>query len=228
MSEEKINAELEAVEAAVAEEVTEVAEVAAAPKKRAAKKKVEAVEEVVVVAEPAAVKKPQRLAKEQTVEGIKQLINDSQGLILIDYKGITVDEDTKLRRRMREAGVVYKVEKNTLIKRAYGDLGFNDLDPFLEGTTAMAFSNDPVMMAKTISQFMTEFKKLHVKAGMLDNKFMQADQVDKLAKLPSREVLLSQLLGSMQSPMASFAGVCSGMLRQLVTVVDKVREQKEA
>ena len=227
MSEEKINVELEAV----LERMAEATEVVEEPKKKtAAKKKAVAVEEIAaeVVKAPAENKKPQRLAKEQTVEGIKKLINDSQGLILIDYKGINVDEDTKLRRCMREAGVVYRVEKNTLIKRAYRDLGISDLDPFLEGTTAVAFSNDPVVMAKTISQFMTEFKKLHVKAGMLDNKFMQADQVDKLAKLPAREVLLSQLLGAMQSPMASFAGVCSGMLRQLVTVVDKVREQKEA
>ena len=83
-------------------------------------------------------------------------------------------------------------------------------------------------MAKVLSQFMKEFKKLEVKTGLLDGKPLSAKQVDTLAKLPSREVLLSQVLAGLQAPMSQFAGVASAMLRQLVTVVDKVREQKAA
>ena len=173
-------------------------------------------------------KKPQLIEKEQTVNALRELLADSQSTMLVDYRGITVSEDTQLRRRLRAAGVVYKVEKNTLIKRACNDSGINFLDSYLEGTTAIAFSKDPVALAKTLSQFMTEFKKMQVKAGILDNQLLTADQVDALAKLPAREVLLSQLLGAFQAPMSSFAGACSAMLRQLVTVVDKVREQKEA
>ena len=174
------------------------------------------------------IKKPQHIAKEQTVEEIKSLLSESTGALLVDYKGLNVAEDTQLRRRMRQADVVYRVDKNTLIKIACHDNGIDCLDEYLNGTTAVAFAKDPVAMAKTISQFMAEFKKLQVKAGLLDSKFMSAAQLDALAKLPAREVLLSQVLGAMQAPMSSFAGVCAGMLRQLVTVVDRVREQKEA
>lgn len=173
-------------------------------------------------------KKPQRVAKEAAVAELQQLFAESQAVILTDYRGITVAEDTLLRNRMREAGVEYRVTKNTLIKLACHQLDIDSLDEFLNGPTAISFANDPVAVAKLVSDFAKEFKKTSVKAGLLDRKAISAAEVDSLAKLPSREVLLARLLGAMQSPLSGFVGCASGMLRQLVTVTDAVRKQKES
>ena len=174
------------------------------------------------------IKKPQRLAKEAEVARLGELLKNHNAMMLINYKGIGVKDDTELRVRMRSSGVKYLVAKNTLIKRACHDAGIEGMDAFLEGATSVAFARDPVALANVISQFMKEFRKLEVKAGLLEGKPISAKQVEALSKLPSREILLSQVLAGLQAPMSQFAGVASAMLRQLVTVVDKVREQKAA
>ncbi|MCL2817755.1 MAG: 50S ribosomal protein L10 [Clostridiales bacterium] len=173
-------------------------------------------------------KKPQMLEKEAEVARLTEMLGSHEAAMLINYKGISVKDDTELRVRMRSSGVKYLVAKNTLIKRACHDVGINSMDEFLQGTTAVAFARDPVALAKVVSQFMKEFRKLEVKAGLLEGKAISAKHVDALAKLPSKEILLSQVLAGLQTPMSQFAGVASAMLRQLVTVVDKVREQKAA
>lgn len=173
-------------------------------------------------------KKPQVLEKEAEVAQLTEMLNSHQAAMLINYKGISVKEDTELRVRMRSSGVKYLVAKNTLIKIACHNVGIQSMDEFLQGTTAMAFAKDPVALATVISKFMKEFRKLEVKAGLLEGKAISPKQVDALAKLPSKEILLSQVLAGLQTPMSKFAGVASAMLRQLVTVVDKVREQKTA
>ena len=129
---------------------------------------------------------------------------------------------------MREAGINYLVAKNTLIKIACNNYGSNELDSYLNGPTAIAFAEDPVAAAKILSDFVKESKKTQIKAAMLSGKLIDAQGVEDLAKLPSREVLLAQVAGAFAAPMSSFAGVTAGILRQLVTVVDKVREQKSA
>lgn len=172
-------------------------------------------------------KKPQTIAKENKVAELQQLFAESEAVILTDYRGLTVAQDTVLRNRMREAGIEYRVAKNTLIKIACNNLDHQGLDEFLNGPTAVSFAKDPVAAAKILSGFIKETKKTEIKVALLGNKVIDAAGVDTLAKLPAREVLLAQIAGALQSPMAGFAGVCAGMLRQLVTVVDKVREQKE-
>ena len=173
-------------------------------------------------------KKPQVIAKEQKVAELQELFANSQAVFLTDYRGISVAEDVKLRAKMREAGINYLVAKNTLIKIACNNYGSNELDRYLNGPTAIAFAEDPVAAAKILSDFVKESKKTQIKAAMLSGKLIDAQGVEDLAKLPSREVLLAQVAGAFAAPMSSFAGVTAGILRQLVTVVDKVREQKSA
>jgi large subunit ribosomal protein L10 len=171
-------------------------------------------------------KKPQFLEKEAQVESLQQRFAASSAAILTDYRGITVAEDTKLRRSLREAGVDYQVAKNTLIRRACHNLGIDALDPYLEGPTAVAFSPDPVAVAKIFSDFIRDAKKTAIKAALLDGKPINVAAVNALAKLPSREVLLAQILGAMQSPLSGFVGVATGLLRQFVSVLDQVKDLK--
>lgn len=173
-------------------------------------------------------KKPQVIAKEQKVAELQELFANSQAVFLTDYRGISVAEDVKLRAKMREAGINYLVAKNTLIKIACNNYGSNELDSYLNGPTAVAFADDPVAAAKILSDFIKESKKTQIKVAMLSGKIIDAQGVEELAKLPSREVLLAQVAGAFTAPLSSFAGVTAGILRQLVTVVDKVREQKSA
>jgi large subunit ribosomal protein L10 len=173
-------------------------------------------------------KKPQRIVKEGLVAAIKEDVKSSSTMLLLDYKGIGVNDDTKFRRELREAGMKYYVAKNTFIKRAANDEGINALDSFLEGTTSVAFGNDPVALAKIVAEFAKTNKAIKVKAGLLDGALLPAEQLSNLAKLPSREVLLAQVVGGMQAPLTGFAGALQGLLRNLVYVVDQVREQKSA
>ncbi|MDO4581575.1 MAG: 50S ribosomal protein L10 [Bacillota bacterium] len=173
-------------------------------------------------------KKPQVLAKEAEVAELQQLFNENQAVILTDYRGISVAEDVALRAKMRAAGIEYRVAKNTLLKIANNNDGSSLFDDYLKGPTAVAFTNQPVEAAKIISEFIKTTKKTSIKAGLLDGKLINAADVEALAKLPSREVLLGQLAGMLAQPMSSFAGSCTALLRQFATVVDKVREQKEA
>jgi len=172
-------------------------------------------------------KKPQRLQKEAEVAELQKLFNESEAVILTNYRGLNVAQDVQLRTQMRKAGIDYRVAKNTLIKIACNQNGINNLDEYLNNPTAVAFAKDPVEVAKIFSSFIKENKMTEIKAGLLGKTVIKASQVEDLAKLPTREVLLAQVAGAMQAPMASFAGCAAAMLRQLVTVVDKVREQKE-
>lgn len=172
--------------------------------------------------------KPQLLEKQAAVAELKESINNSAAVLLTDYRGITVAEDTKLRAKLRSSGIKYAVAKNTMIKRACQELGIKGLDQHLEGPTAIAFADDPVALAKTFTAFIKEAKKTQIKAGLLGTQAISAGDVDALSKMPPKEVLLAQVLGMIQSPLSGFAGVTAGMLRQLVTVTDQLRQQREA
>lgn len=168
-------------------------------------------------------------AKKQVVEEIKDRLEKIQGAVLTDYRGLNVAEVTELRSKLREAGIEFKVLKNTLTSIAAHQIGLEDLDSYLEGPTAIAFGvDDPVAPAKILSDFAKAHKALEIKAGILENKVIDADGVKALAELPSREVLLAKVLGAMQSPMYGFAGSLQGLLRNLVYVLDAVREKKAA
>jgi len=165
--------------------------------------------------------------KEQMLEMLKEKMGSSQLIVLADYKGVNVDAMTKLRRKMRESGSELKVAKNTITKIAARELSLEGVDPYLEGPIALAFGyEDPVAPAKIMNDFIKEQKKMEIKCGILEGKIVDAAQVKALANLPSREVLLAKVLGGMQAPMYGFAGALQGLLRNLVYVLDAVREKK--
>jgi len=169
--------------------------------------------------------------KLQTVAGIKEKLSTTKGAVLTNYRGLTVAQDTKLRRQLREAGVEYRVFKNTMTRIAAKEAGIEGLDPYLEGPTAIAMSyTDPVAPAKIIADFVKENKlqALEVKAGLVEGKVIDADSVKALASLPAREVLIAQVLAGMQAPIAGFVNVLSGSLRNLVYALEAVRKQKES
>lgn len=167
--------------------------------------------------------------KEPVVREIKEKLEASKGAVLTDYRGLNVSEITELRRKLREAGVEYKVVKNTLTIIAAKELGIEEIDTYLEGPTAIAFGiEDAVAPAKIISDFAKDHKALEMKAGLLEGKVIGIDQIKALANLPSREVLLAQVVGGMQAPLYGMVNVLQGSLRNLVYVLDAVRAKQEA
>lgn len=163
------------------------------------------------------------------LEEIKEKMSSSQVTVLADFTGISVAKVTDLRSRLRKAGSEMKVAKNTIAGIAAKELGVEGLEQYLEGPTVFAFGiDDPVAPAKILSEFAKEVKQgVDIKAGLLEGKVIDADGVKALADLPSREVLLAKVLGGMQAPMYGFAGVLAANLRNLVYVLDQVRQQKE-
>ena len=139
-------------------------------------------------------------AKKELVEEIKNKIQSSISLTFVDYRGLTVEEDTKMRRALREAGVDYKVYKNRLLSKALADLGMTGYDDILQGTTAVAFGmQDEVSGPRIIVETSEQTKKMQVKGGILNGNRVEADMVNQLAKIPSKEVLISKLLYLLQS-----------------------------
>ncbi len=165
--------------------------------------------------------------KKQVVESIKAKITESKSVLLVDYKGLTVAQDTELRTAFRKAGVEYKVLKNTLVRKAFNELGVNDFDSDLNGPTAVAFGSDEITPAKTA---MAEIKKLEdkikVKSAYVDGKRADVAEVKALASMPSKEELVAKMLGSMQAPISNFAGVLSGIMRSVVIALNAVAEKK--
>ena len=160
--------------------------------------------------------------KQQVVAQLAERIQGSVAGIIVDYKGITVEDDTKLRKELRESGVKYTVVKNTLIKRAAEKAGLNGIDDVLNGTSAIATSaEDYVAAASILQKFAEQNDNFKVKTGYLDNEVISLDKIQSLAKLPSREVLLANVLGAFQAPIASFA-------RAIQAVVDKNGEAAPA
>lgn len=169
--------------------------------------------------------------KEQLVLAMKEKLEKTKGAVFTSYRGLTVAQDTALRRKLREAGVEYRVVKNTLTRIAAKQANIEGLDKHLEGTTAIAFSfQDPVAPAKIISNFLKETKTqaLEIKAGLVEGKVIDPSGVKALANLPPKEVLLAQMLAGMQSPMVGLVNVLQGTTRNLVYALDAIRQQKES
>ncbi len=168
--------------------------------------------------------------KKAVVSELKDKLLATKGAVLTNYRGLTVAMDTKMRRKLREAGVEYRVVKNTMTRFAAKDAGIEGLDPYLEGPTAIAFSEtDPVAPAKVLSDFIRENKlqALEIKAGLVEGKVIDVSGVKALATLPSREVLVAKLLGTMQAPIAGFVRVLGGVPSNLVYALEAIRKQKE-
>ena len=146
--------------------------------------------------------------KKPIVEEISENIKDAQSVVLVDYRGLTVEEDTKLRKELRNAGITYKVYKNTMMNFAFKGTDFEQLADQLEGPSAIAISKDDATApARVIANFAKKSPKLEIKAGVVEGVFYDANGMKAIADIPSREVLISRLLGSLQSPVANFARV---------------------
>ena len=146
--------------------------------------------------------------KQPIVQEISEQIKDAQSVVVVDYRGLTVAEDTQLRKQLREAGVAYKVYKNTLVNFAIKGTDFESLSDVLEGPNAFAISTtDATAPARVIAKFAKTAPALEIKAGVVEGTFYDADGMKAIATIPSREELLSKFLGSIQSPIANFVRV---------------------
>ena len=146
--------------------------------------------------------------KQPIVDEISETIKGAQSLVVVDYRGLTVAEDTQLRKKLREAGVSYKVYKNTLVNRAIAGTEFQSLKDVLEGPNAFAVSaDDATAPARVPAEFAKTAPNLEIKAGVVEGTFYDADGMKAISSIPSREVLLSKLLGSLQSPITNLARV---------------------
>ena len=146
--------------------------------------------------------------KQPIVEEISGYIKDAQSVVLVDYRGLTVEQDTRLRKLCRENGVVYKVYKNTMMNFAFKGTDFEALAPYLEGPSAVAISStDATAPARVMGKFAKEAKALEIKGGVVEGVAYDAAGIASIADIPGREELLAKLLGSMQSPIANFARV---------------------
>jgi large subunit ribosomal protein L10 len=155
--------------------------------------------------------------KKQVVEEISEKLRNSVTTIVVDYRGLDVSEVTELRKQLREAGVEFKVYKNTMIRRATAETDLTGIDEYLAGPTAVAFSpEDVIAPAKVLYKFAKDHKDLEIKTGIIEGTVATVDQINALAELPSREGLLSMLLSVLQAP-----------IRNIALAVKAVAEQKE-
>ena len=160
--------------------------------------------------------------KSQVVAEIVEKLQNSSSAIVVDYKGLTVEEVTELRKKMREAGVEYKVYKNTLVRKAAKEVGIEQFnDELLVGTNAIAFGHeDPVAPARIIKEFMDSHPKMELKMGVVEGEFYGKEDIVAFANIPSREVLIAKLLGSLKAPVSNFA--------YLLDAIIKMSEGKES
>ncbi|HIR99073.1 MAG TPA: 50S ribosomal protein L10 [Candidatus Coproplasma avistercoris] len=166
-------------------------------------------------------------AKKAVVEEIVSKIKAAKSVVFVDYNKLTVAEVSELRNKCREAGCEYKVYKNTLVRKAFNDLGFNQFDEALNGPTAVAFSADEVTAAKLMTKAAKDYDgKIVLKCAFSDNAYVDKKGVEALATMPSKEELVAKMLGSMQAPLSNFAGVLGNLVSGIVRVLARVAESK--
>lgn len=162
--------------------------------------------------------------KAQVAEIIEALKGATTG-VLVDYRGLTVEEDTKLRNDLRAAGVKYFVVKNTLLRLAAKETGLDELDSILHGPTALAISEDAVAPAKVMADFAKENEKFEIKSGFMDGKVLSLDEITKLAKTPSKETLIAKMMGSLNSPISGLARLLSTIAEGGVEIQDLIAKK---
>ncbi|MDY6064768.1 MAG: 50S ribosomal protein L10 [Finegoldia sp.] len=159
--------------------------------------------------------------KQAVIDEIKENIEKSEAMVLVDYRGLDVSELTELRNKYREENVVYKVYKNTMMNFAFKDLGYDDFLDLLNGPNAVAFSmDDPMAAARVSKNFASDHENLVIKAGYLGDKFLDVDGVKKIAAIPPKDQLIAKLLGSLRAPLSNFVYVTKA-------IADKKAEEGE-
>ena len=166
--------------------------------------------------------------KQPIVAAIAEDVKDAASVVLVDYRGLTVAQDTELRKQLREAGIIYKVCKNTMMKRAFEGTDFAGLNEYLEGPSAIAISKDDATApARILCKFAKNAKALELKAGVVEGTVYDVAGVQELSKIPSREELLSKFLGSIQSPITNFARVLNQIAEKGGEAVEAPAEAAE-
>lgn len=165
--------------------------------------------------------------KVASVEELKEKIQGNDISIMAQYQGITVEQVTALRAKLRAEGIQFKVFKNTLASRALNELELGDATSYMEGPTVWAFSTDPVAPAKILKDFAKEAPVVVMRGGILDGKVVSGESLNTLASLPSQDQLRAQVIGTIAAPLRNLVGVLSALPRNLVNVLDQVRKQKE-
>lgn len=166
--------------------------------------------------------------KQEVIAEIKEAIENSQSISIVEYRGLNVSQVSDLRKKFRENGVNYKVYKNTLVNIALKELGYEGYEQYLTGPNGFVFSNDDMIQGPKISvDFAKENEKFVIKAGIIDGEVVDEEGVKALAKLPTREVLIAQVLGGLNAPIAGFANVLQGTIRKLVYALNAVKEKQE-
>lgn len=165
-------------------------------------------------------------AKKQIVEEIKEKISKAKSIAFVDYRGLNVEKDTKLRQEFKKNGGEYKVYKNRLVLLALNQLGITGCEHHLEGTNAVIFSyNDEVSSPKVLYKAIETDKLLTVKFGIVDNKVVDANELNELSKLPSKEILVAKLLQVLSSPASMLVNVLSAPTRGLVVALSQIAEK---
>ncbi len=153
--------------------------------------------------------------KATQIESIKESITKAKSFVIVEYEGINVADDTKLRSDFRANNVKYQVLKNRLVKRALNELGYNEFDGLLENTSAIAFANgDELAAAKVVVDTAKTVQAIKPKCGLLDGKFIDANVVNQIANIPSKDILLCQLCGMLQSPISGLARAISEIAKK--------------
>jgi large subunit ribosomal protein L10 len=167
--------------------------------------------------------------KQESVASLAAKLRRSPALYVTDFSGLNVARLTDLRRRLRAAGVEYVVVKNTLALRAFGEAQVKGLDDHLAGPTGLVFAGtDPVTAAKVLADFVKEFEKPSVRAGLVDGKAVSPEQVKRLAALPSKTELLAQLGGAFQAPLAGFVGALNALLMNMVGALEALKAKRSS
>jgi large subunit ribosomal protein L10 len=166
--------------------------------------------------------------KELLVEQLSEKLKNNNGVVVTEYQGLTVAEITELRNKLRVQKCEYKVVKNTFSRKALEKIGLNEFAKYFEGPIAIAIENgDPVEASKILVDFAKEHEKLKLKAGVMGAKTLTVADIKAIATLPPREVLLAQVLGTLQSPITGFVNVLNAVLVNFVSTLDQIRKQKE-
>jgi len=166
-------------------------------------------------------------SKTDTVEALRRTIDAQKGTVVAEFTGLTVAEMTSLRKKLRDVGAEFKVVKNTMIKLAAKDTDFGKLEEFFTGPTALAVTHgDPVALAKAMKDFVAGSQKIRLKAGILEGKVLGVKDVESLAEVPPREVLLSRLAGGLMSPVTRLVRALSDPQRKLVYALHSIHEKQ--
>ncbi len=165
--------------------------------------------------------------KEKTVNELKEKLSLTQSLILTDFRGLNVADLSRLRKNLRSSGAEYQVTKNTMIRKAAQESGFEPIIDYLKGPTGLVFSyQDPISPAKVLHEFLQKSDKPKIKTIWMEGKLFGENQLKRLATLPSKEMVLTQIVSSLNAPISNFVGTLQGMLRNLVGVIDAIKEAR--